>query len=113
MALLSSKDGGNNAEMGPFNAGKPLSLGAVGTTSATAEEASDSLGSTNLDMGDSSWSEQYSPVAEEASVSPGNIELTTPFFNPAQGLQEITFGRKRGVKRRRVEEEDLRLLIGT
>ena len=113
MALLSSKDGGSNAEMGPFNAGKPLSLGAVGTTSATAEEVSDSLGSTNLDMGDSSWSEQYSPVADEASVSPGNIELTTPFFNPAQGLREITFGRKRGVKRRRAEEEELMLLIGT
>lgn len=108
--LLPSIDGGNNnnAGMDPFNAGNPLDLGAVaGTaTSPIAEEASDSLGSTSHNIGLNNFSDNNSPV-DEASVPSGNIELaTTTLFSPAQGMGEITFGRKRGVKRRRVEVEE-------
>lgn len=67
--LVPSNDGGNDAGMDPLNAGKPFDLGAGGTTSASAEEISDSLGSTNLSMGPSSWSEQNSLIADEASVA--------------------------------------------
>ena len=77
LMLVPSNDGGNDAGMDLLNAGRPLDLGAGGTTSATVEEISDSLGSTNLSMGPSSWSEHNSLVADEASVSSGNIELTT------------------------------------
>lgn len=107
--LLPSKDGYNDAGMDTFNAGKTLNLGALGTSAATVEKASDSLGSTNLDMGPNFSSEQNSPVAAEMSVSPGKYW----FSNPAQGLREITFERKRGVKRRRrVKLKEHRLLIG-
>lgn len=108
--LLPSKDGDNNNNVGmdQFNAGNPLELGAAAaadtTTSPIAEaEVSDSLGSTNRNTGLNSFSVQNSPVAAETSVSPGNIELatTTTLSNPGQGMGEITFGRKRGVKRRR------------
>lgn len=102
--LSPSKDGGNNIIMGidQFDAGNPLDLGAAAaddttTTSPIAEVAnSGSVGFTNLDMGPNSFLEHNSPVADEASVSPGNnIKLAT------QRMGVITFGRKRGVKRRR------------